>query len=958
MIKQLALCCLLLGASVIVKAQYFNQGTEPAMIRWKQINTPQFQVIFPAEAHEAGQKVASVLHQAYTCVGASLNHIPRKVSVVLHTHTVRSNGFVAWAPKRSEWYITPPQDLSNNDWLKHLGLHEYRHVVQTDKMYQGLSKVMTWIFGEQAMAYVSGMLPFWYLEGDAVWSETALSQSGRGRDPAFFKKHRTRLLSDESSYSFDQSVFGSYRFDTPNHYETGYLLTAYGRAKNGENGWANVQNKVARFPHGILPTPWPFSRAMKKQMGARQVGYYREVMDSLNKFWHAEKYAKDKPAYTYLTDSARNDYRAYLSPVWTEEGIYAIRKSFNDNLAIVSLRSGTEKVVCEPGPLIDSRITYAKGLLMWAEWRQHARWENIQYAEVWAYDTRRNSLFKVSDKTRWFSPALSPDGNRLAVVEITPQNQVALVLLNPFTGKQLSRQKSPNNRMLSRPVWSSSGHKVWCIELNGEQKQLRPYHVAAQGWGKPVLVGKTDVQWLQVSDSLLFYHASQSGLDQVYAISTTGNNITQITTDYYGIREFDINANGSNLIASRYNSQGSSLVSIPVNFSTVRSGKRATDYIPFQNAWKQEAQNMPKFSDTLFTVRKYRRWAHMFNIHSWVPLYADVGKVSQSADFEEGNQAIVPGITLLSQNKLSTLTSYISYGYGNRSHYLASGISYRGLLPVFQVEARTGENRQVYTSASADWLPSVSVNRKELTFRTYIPWQFSRGSFLTGIQPQVEYHWSNDAYYHYLGNFYLDGYDELESSLLVYAYKRKAVRDILPRYGGLLRLHHLATPKDEGLFGNLFYGYGILYLPGIFKNDGFRILAGYQEQDPGLYLMGSKLAFPRGYESYRTEQLFLLRSSYHFPVAYPDWSWGWFAYIKRMRMNLFYDYGRNQYQRVNNNRLFNITDNMHSIGSEFAIDAHFFRMILPVSVGIRSVFKPVEGELVIESFLNLQLNQF
>lgn len=939
-------------------AQYFNQGVEPGKVKWRQIDTDQFQVIFPKGADSLGQQVTRYLLEAGRVASRSLTHQPRKIAVILHTHTVRSNGFVAWAPKRSEWYVTPPPSSDTQDWLAHLALHEYRHVVQTDRMNQGVTKVLATIFGEQGLAYSSGMLPFWYLEGDAVWTETALSSSGRGRDPSFLRIHRTKLLSDEPMFSLDQSLFGSYKQLVPNHYQTGYLLTAFGRKVSGRNTWQQVQDRVAQFPHGILPTPWPFAVGMKRHFGYNQKQFYHHAMDSLQLFWDGWTPANEPQQYEPLTSENSTDYVDYRSPVLSHDGtLYAIRRTYDETDCIVSIIGKEEIVVTPVGKLISDRITTAKGLFAWAERRSHPRWENLEYAEVWLYDNQRDRLSKVREKTRWFSPALSPDGNTLAVIEVSPLNTFYLELVNPFNGKEIQSLEAPGGHFISHPVWRADGKALWVLETAHDQKYIRKYHIQADAWGKPISLTSGDIQWIDTYDEGLVFHATESGLDQLYQYNTQNASVNTLSEDTNGLRDFCISANSKRIIASRYTSRGSELVSMP--FEQHANKLQSNGTIPFQSAWKQESAKFSSnpYIDTVFTIQKYPRFAHLFNFHSWLPLYADIGEISQSADFQAANQTIIPGITLLSQNKLSTTTSYLSYGYRSSSHYLASGISYQGWFPVFQLEARVGGNTAIY-SATSEWLPDRDEPHQELLVRGFVPLDFSQANYVVTLKPQVEYNFTNASYYNYAHDYYQKGYDELRGSVNFSYYKRMAMRDLLPNWGVLLQGNYIHSLKDEGLFGDIYYGYGILYLKGLARNDGFRLLAGFQKQDPGLYLFGTKLNFPRGYEATRTEKLFLFRGSYHVPLVYPDWSIGSFAYIKRLRLNLFYDFGRNSFQQVHDEQAVTQIRNLHSLGSEISVDAHLFRMMLPISMGIRTGYKPRQEKGFVESFINLQLNQF
>ena len=141
-------------------------------------------MIYPEDFDNKAIRVASLLEKAYILVPKSLNHKPKKVTVVLHTETVKSNAFMGWCPSRIEMYVTPHQNIYSQDWLEQLSIHEFRHVVQVSKLEEEMPRVLKYIFGEHAAALLAGFyLPFWFIEGDAVAVETGLSNSGRGRLP-------------------------------------------------------------------------------------------------------------------------------------------------------------------------------------------------------------------------------------------------------------------------------------------------------------------------------------------------------------------------------------------------------------------------------------------------------------------------------------------------------------------------------------------------------------------------------------------------------------------------------------------------------------------------------------------------------------------------------------------------------------------------------------------------------
>jgi hypothetical protein len=121
-----------------VFGQYFSTGEDPARLRWRQISTLNFQLIYPDDFEEQAQKLANYFEKVYKYGGNTLNHNPRKISVIFHNQTVKSNGLVGWAPRRMEIFTPPHQAIYAQDWLEQLAIHEFRHVVQIDKIHSQL----------------------------------------------------------------------------------------------------------------------------------------------------------------------------------------------------------------------------------------------------------------------------------------------------------------------------------------------------------------------------------------------------------------------------------------------------------------------------------------------------------------------------------------------------------------------------------------------------------------------------------------------------------------------------------------------------------------------------------------------------------------------------------------------------------------------------------------------------
>src|SRR5690606_31261164 len=121
-------------SSLVVFSQIFNDDQYPPSVKWRQIQTENFQLIYPSAFENEAQQLADKLTKLRELVSADLGKEPRKISIILHNQTVESNGNVQLAPRRSEFFTTPPQQGDFQNWLDNLAIHELRHVVQFDKL--------------------------------------------------------------------------------------------------------------------------------------------------------------------------------------------------------------------------------------------------------------------------------------------------------------------------------------------------------------------------------------------------------------------------------------------------------------------------------------------------------------------------------------------------------------------------------------------------------------------------------------------------------------------------------------------------------------------------------------------------------------------------------------------------------------------------------------------------------
>lgn len=924
--------------------QYFTWGDDPASIKWFQIKTRQFQIIFPENYKEQANYTANLLSYFYERVNDDLEAEPRKISVIIHNKTVSSNGFAAPAPDRVELFTTPPQNNNVTPWLEHLCIHELRHVVQISKLRQGITKIFSYLLGEQALAGAAAMIPMWYLEGDAVLSETEWTPGGRGTLPSFSIELRAHFLDYSEDYSYDKMLMGSYKNYTPDHYRLGYQMVSYAQNEFGEDIAKDLENFVARNSFMVFPFPV----AMKKSINMYPSSLYKEAFSYYDSLWTASYDTIELNKEVPLTKTIE-EYNSYSSlQYYNDTTILALRKDLSHLPAFVKITPSSEKKVFIPGKMTSEQFSYANQKIVWSEKKPDIRWSNRSYSIIKVLDLKTGKSRKLTSKTRFFAPTLSEKGE-IAAVKVSETDSYALVLLDANSGKVIKEYLSPNQYFIQNPVWNKNNQSVFVIGLAEEGKTVYQFDLSTEEWKQILPATNYDIQDLSLSENYLFFHATYSGLDNIYAKDLRTDSIYKITNARHGAMYSDIYEE-DHMIYSNYTARGyqvyqkglSEKVGTPVDINNI---KNTNSFLQREFPDKKEVVSRE------YSIKRYRKWKNVFNFHSWAPFYADYNISRQSIS------KVAPGVLLLSQNDLSTALSTFGYSYESGQHQLHSQFHYSGWYPKFSIKTNYGGDPEIFKPSSVNRFPQGLNSYYDVQLDVSVPLSLQENKYNVKLIPSLSFDFKRNFYYNSINGKYKEGLRLIDYNLFFYGLQRMAYRDIQPRKGFLMELNARTSPFNDHLTGNMLTALGQVFLPGFFKDHGIKLTAGYQEQEAKTFAFSSYLSYPRGYMGVYDESLFSMKIDYVFPLFYPDWSIGSLFYFKRFKLDLFYDYAlaKNNLYYEPLDSSFLIKDEFLSFGAEFTTDFHFARMFFPFNAGVRYSYLPFNKQERIEFIFSVDL---
>ncbi len=939
--------------------QYYIRGQDPASIDWKQINTPHFRVIFPSDYVDQAAYVADILEYIYEPVSASLGHRPRRVPVILHNQTVVPNGFVSWAPSRIEMFSNPPPDNDPHGWLERLAIHEFRHVVQVDKLNKRFTGMFSSLFGEHATGLALGVfVPQWFLEGDAVVAETAFTHGGRGRLPKFERGLRAQVLEKEI-YSYDKASLGSFSDHVPNHYEFGYQLTAAARAHYGKSIWEDVLAQVTRRPHTVLP----FSFGLRAYAGVSARAHYDSTFSMLRSAW---QYQQAQHTYTAFQPVNREkDIHTHYRPVafLDDASLLVLKSGLADIPKMIRLsEDGSEEVLFTPGPQHSQMFSMGDSLLAWTEIRQDPRWEHRSWSEVYTWHKGEQRVRRITDRTRYFAAAVSPCDTRIALSRVSADNAYAIKVIDAQSGNEQFRISDPDNAFLMQPRWHPENNELVAIAQDDGGKRIILVNIDDESIKTLFDAGYVDISRPRfLNDETVVFHGTFSGIDNIYALDLREEQVEKLISARFGAYDLIYHEERDRYAWSDYTAMGYQAAmreGLPQQTTPLADVENHAVNFYREIAVQEDGPvissiNIPRHDHE---VRNYSKLFNLFRFHSWGPFTVDVD-----------NQGFSPGVSVFSQNDLSTSVFAAGYEYDIQErlgkYYI--DYSYQGWYPKLDIRAETGLRRSFYLEhTGAEQLTPFLYRERSMKAGLRLPLRFRNGAFVYGVTPEASFRVlqirpDDDSPYFFQGN---EVYP-FEYRLFLYWQRRMVQRDLRPRWGYQLDLKYRHAMIGNGDIGEVMSGRLTGFFPGLFRHHHLRLSAAMQKYQQGQiqrntvnYRFPSLINYPRGFTTRRDDRLWVISADYAFPLLYPDWAIPYAFYIKRIHLNVFGDYAEAQRPVRGDDGEWRIHDiSLYSIGADLMANVHLLGIFTPVVLGLRTAYLPEESDAEFRFLISVAL---
>ena len=934
---------MLLFATVRATAQYVVSGAAPASLRWQQIKTERYKLVFPNYYLNKAQLIHAYLDTIRPYISYGLRPLFDRLPVVLYPTNLHSNGLVTWAPKRVELYTAPPTRQFAVPWLKQLTLHEYRHVVQMSNLNTGFTKAASYLFGEQIVGLVALIPPSWFFEGDAVAAETALTAFGRGMQPEFSIEYRAIVHEDKNFVNLDRWICGSLKDNIPDKYKLGYQVVTAAREYYGEDFWDKVLRYCGRNPYFIVSP----NIAYRKYAQTNTKDLFLRTFNDLKAYW--EK-ASSIPNSTSFIPTGGRSYTLYEYPLpYSDHRIIAQKKDMDSTYRFVVLDtvSGEEHTL-RYNTQLSSRPILKGDTLLWTEYVPSLFYEQQNRSSVKAMllkedrkglgSSRPHTLFK--EENCYYITPLGDEGYAMIVYD--RENRPS-VLLTDTLFRETGRLSLPGeDTSVNGLAWDSNTQRLCIIVLDNEgmylAEILRQPTLSLRQLTSPSLI---TIDNLRASGGRLYFNSIQSGKDEVHIYDLYSGKEYRATTSQYG-SIMPSAVNDSLLLAVTYRRNGyyPSLQRLDSLKEVTPSRMPINLLNPPRKSWGWQIDSInitPSAAATKApSARRYGRFSHLFRVHSWIPISLDVQDLVEEYQLDLG-----VGVTAISQNTLGTMVSLLQYGWlpNKRSNYVMAHAEYSGLPVHISFDLEYGGNDQtVYRPASQDNIPIDRTLKKQLqaTAGLSLPMNFSDGAQIRHLIPFTMFSYYNNLIYNDTNNSFQKGNYKITSGLSFYNYRYTTPKELNPQLGYMLQFAYTMNPV-RGNFGKLLNLYARGYFPGFARLHSLTLEGNLQHQWEGNYNYLQKTLYPKGcYYDFASKNLFSAAASYRFPLAYPDGGIPNVLYFKRIALNLFGEYACNTLFSSDGK---NPTIHPYTYGGELLLDFNVFRIGVDLNVGL-SVYKP------------------
>lgn len=658
------------------KAVYAQFDNYPDL-EWYTIETTHFTVSYHKGIERTAQTVAKIAEEVYGPITSLYNFpLPDKVHFLVNDVSDIANGATDFYGNRIEIFASAMdfELRGTHNWLRNVITHEFTHMVQLQAGMKFAKRMpaiyLQWLNYEKErrpdvlygypnviVSYpISGIgVPAWFAEGVAQYQRQQM-----GYD--YWDSHRDMIL---RSYILDNNMLswnemGQFSSITSlkaeSIYNSGFGLTRYISEKYGENKLREITENLGDLDN------FSVDKAIKRAINKDGKELYEEWIAHL-KTDYAEK-IKDVKSTETPEEIMENTGFANYYPKFSPDGkkvAYLSNQTFDyarTSLFIYDLTTKKTDLVAAP---VSSNFSWSPDgkKIVFAERTFPPTIDGISIFDIYEYTLSDNSIVKLTEDLRAYSPAYSKNGEKLCFVVNKGGS------LNIYTSDKDGKNKKAltnfsKGEQVYNPEFSADGNKVFFEFSFKDSRDIAVLDIETNNVELLFNDQNVDERNPVISEDgkKLYFCNDKTGIYNVYSYNFETKEIKQVTNVKGGA--FMPSVNKGNLTYSTYKSTGYK-IALYNNFAEKNisdfGGYKKPERLIQQTTSNNESHDwhsLKNYNDTTIKLLKPKPYNSLFTQLSVFPVlrYDDYSKSRKVID------AIKPGIYIYSDEIMSRFSIF------------------------------------------------------------------------------------------------------------------------------------------------------------------------------------------------------------------------------------------------------------------------------------------------------------
>lgn len=509
--------------------------------QFREIRLKNFNIVFPTQIEQEMPMFCSDVDVMCDAVFKDFGKTKKfKIQI---TNTSIRNAFVS-PYKYFPWSKVKIYFINYNFLLENyttIFIHEMRHVAQFAHFvdfYKTPVKLLSFLTFDTVM----------FMEGDAVLTETLLTNEGRGRDPHFLLTEKIRILNDANIKYAD--------FLFKNWYTLGYLFCTHFREKYGyENfkklfernnlsdglSWRKGYKNFRIFVDNVIDRFYPFSitHRLKRLTGRNIPQFFSDVKAEAKEKWSKQL------ENLKITDfeKVNKENKSYINPQKFKDGIIAWKtsrvepKMSSEFSHFVFFKDGKEEKIKEfDFYFFSSNFSCAQNKILFS-----GKKKIYKNSKVTNYlQEGENAIFILDDKGKveiidqfphCRKPVFSHDATKILFLSYDTDATPLLVVLEAKSFKVIQKYTLEKFHDYANLIFSHDDENIFFIDNYKGEGRIK---VIENGNIKEVYKSKASVWRIDENEKFIFFESPLSGIDNIYAFEKKSQQVWQVTSSKYG----------------------------------------------------------------------------------------------------------------------------------------------------------------------------------------------------------------------------------------------------------------------------------------------------------------------------------------------------------------------------------------------------------------------------------------